>query len=101
MPEESLEPGDSPRLTFALLWGASQETATESGPVHRTVKLNWESLIDLYGSGDVLKARINDLRARFETLKPWIESRGIPLDEAENLLELAVGYLTGSRPEED
>ena len=100
-PEESLEPGDSPRLTFALLRGARQETATESGPVHRTVKLNWECLIDLYGSGDVLKARINDLRARFETLKPWIESRGIPLDEAENLFELAVGYLTGSRPEED
>ena len=94
-PEELLEHGDSPRLTFALLWDAREETATGSGRVHRSVKLDWECLIDLYGDEEVLKTRINDLKAGFETLKPWIESRGIPLDEAENLLELADRYLGG------
>ena len=100
-PEEPLQLGDSPRLTFALLRSAREETATGSGPVRRSVKLDWECLIDLYGGDEVLKTRIDDLKAGFESLKPWIESRGIPLDEAENLLELANGYLTGRRPEED
>ena len=100
-PEEPLELEDSPRLTFALLRSAREETATGSDPVHRSVKLDWERLIDLHGGEEVLKTRINDMNARFETLKPWIEGRGIPLEEAENLLELADRYLSGRRPEED
>ena len=49
----------------------------------------------------MLKTRINVLKARFNSLKPWIEGRGILLEEAENLVELADRYLTGWRPEAD
>ena len=100
-PEEPLELGDCPRLTFALLRSARQETVTGSRPVRRSVKLDWKCLVDLYGGEEALKTRINDLKARFESLKPWIKGRGLPLDEAENLLELAARYLTDWRPEAD
>lgn len=97
-PEEPLEIGDCPRLTFALVRSARQVTETGSQPVRRSVKLDWNCLIDLYGGEKVLKTRINDLKARFESLKPWIEGRGIPPEEAETLLELADRYLTGAKP---
>ena len=100
-PEEPLEIGDCPRLTFALLRSARQGTETGSRPVRRSVELDWNCLIDLYGGEDVLKTRINVLKARFESLKPGIEGRGIPLAEAGTLLELADRYLTGWRPEAD
>lgn len=97
-PEEPLEIGDCPRLTFALLRSARQLTETGSRPVRRSVKLDWNCLIDLYGGEEVLKTRINVLKARFESLKPWIEGRGIPLEEAETLLELADRNLSGAKP---
>ena len=100
-PEEPLELGDCPRLTFALLRSARVETRTGSGAVRRSAKLDWECLIDLYGGEEVLKMQINDLKARFESLKPWLETRRIPLDEAEQLLEVADKYLSSWRPEED
>ena len=94
-PEEPLELGDCPRLTFALLRSARVETRTGSGPVRRSAKLDWECLIDLYDGEEVLKTRLNDLKARFESLEPWLETRRIPLDDAKNLLELADRYLSG------
>ncbi len=100
-PEEPLELGDCPRLTFALLRSARQETETGTGPVRRSIELDWKCLIDLYGREEVLKTRINVLKARFESLKPWIEGRGIPFEKAENLVKLADKYLTGWRPEAD
>ena len=69
--------------------------------VRRSAVLDWECLIDLYGGEDALETRINDLIARFENLKPWLQTRQVPLDEAEQLLELADKYLQGGRPEED
>lgn len=69
--------------------------------VGRSAVLNWDRQIDLYGSKELLETRINDLEAAFDTLQPWIESRGIPLDEAERLLDLAERYLNGRRPETD
>ena len=100
-PEETLKLGDSPELTFALLRSARDETATGSSPVRRSAKLDCERLIDFHGGEEVLKTRIKDLKAGFETLKPWIESRRISLDDAENLLDLADRYLSGWRPEAD
>ena len=100
-PEEPLALGDSPELTFALLRSARDETVTGSSPVRRSAKLDWERLIDFLGGEEVLKTRINNLKARFETLKPWLETRRIPLDEAEQLLELAERHLSGWRPEAD
>ena len=100
-PEEPLELGDSPELTFALLRSARDETVTGSSPVRRSAKLDWERLIELCGSKEVLKTRINDLKSRFDTLKPWLKVRRIPLDEAEQLLDLTDQYLSGSRPDTD
>ncbi|MDE0460209.1 MAG: hypothetical protein OXI15_23215 [Chromatiales bacterium] len=42
--------------------------------------------------------RTDDLKPGFDTLKPWFKARRIPLDEAEQLLELAQRYLSGWRP---
>ena len=41
----------------------------------------------------MLKERIESLEAQREELKPWSESRGIPFDDTERLLELANAYL--------
>ena len=102
--EESFDIGDSPKLTFALLRSVRGEMATGSlgsRAIRRSAVLDWEGLNDLYGGEEVLETRINDLEVQFEFLKPWLEARGIPLDEAERLLELADKYLSGWRPEED
>ena len=96
--EEPFEIDDSPELTFALLrsvrWVA---TAASSGSLTVTLSpaMGPDILLDLYGGKEVLKTRIDDLRAGFESLKPWIENRGISLDEAEHLLALAERNLTG------
>ena len=100
--EEPFGIGGSPKLTFALLRSVRGEMETGSigsRAVRRTAVLDWECLIDLYGGEDVLETRFNDLKARFEILKPWLETRPIPLDEAEQLLEMADRYLSGWRPE--
>ena len=72
-----------------------------SRTVRRVPVLDWERLIDLYGDRDVLESRINNLKARLDTLKPWFETREIPLDEVESLLDLADKYLNGWRPDSD
>ena len=95
---------DALELTFALLRSVRGEMETGSigsRVVRRSAVLDWECLIDLYGGQEVLETRINDLKARFEILKPWLETRRIPLDKAEHLLELAEKYMSGWRPEAD
>ena len=102
--EEPFEIDDSPKLTFALLRSIRWETATaSSGSVTAVLSpaLGPETLVDLYGGKEALEKRITDLRAAFDTLKPWLETRRIPIDEAERLLELADRYLSGSRPDAD
>ena len=102
--DEPFEIDDSPKLTFALLRTTHWETATASSGAVTVVlspALGPETLVDLYGDKEVLETRINDLRAAFDTLKPWLETRRIPIDEAERLLELADRYLSGSRPDAD
>ena len=66
-----------------------------------TETLKWQRLIDLYGSPEVLATRINDLKVQFESLKPWFGACGIPLDEAERLLDLADTYLSSWGPDAD
>ena len=102
--EEPFEIDDSPKLTFALLRSTRWETATApSGSVTGVLSpaLGPETLVDLYGDKEALETRITHLRAAFDTLKPWLETRRIPIDEAERLLELADRYLSGSRPDAD
>ena len=102
--DEPFEIDASPKLTFALLRSVRGELETGSidgHAVHRSSALDWESLIVLYGGKEALSARINELKSEFDTLKPWFETREIPLDEAEQVLDLAVRYLSGWRPEAD
>ena len=100
--EEPLDIDASPEFTFALLQSVCGETITGSlgiRSVSRSPTLNWNVLIDLYGGETVLKERIESLEAQREELKPWFESRGIPFDDTERLLELANAYVRGQRPE--
>ena len=102
--EEPFEMDDSPKLTFALLRSTRWEAATaSSGALSVTFfpALGPETLVDLHGGKEVLETRISDLKAGFDTLKPWLETRRIPLDEAEQLLDMADRYLSGSRPDAD
>ena len=84
--EEVFDVDESSKLTFALL------RSVRGGVVTDMIK--WQRLIDLYGSAEVLANRINDLKVQFESLKPWFETCGIPLDEAERLLDFADTYLS-------
>ena len=68
----------SPQVGFAV-----------SRTVSRSLTLSRERLVDLYGAEELLKARLRHLRVEFEDLKPRMTGRGIPLDEARHLLELA------------
>ena len=102
--DEPFEIDVSPKLTLALVRSTHWEAATaSSGSLTVTLSpaLGPEALVELYGGKDALETRINDLNAGFDTLKPWLESRRIPLDEAEQSLELAERYLSDERPEED
>ena len=100
--EEASGIDDSPKLTFALLRSARGETITGSSgsrAVSRSPTLMWDVLVDLYGSETLLKERIERLRAQREALKPWFENRGIALDDAESVIELAQKYVGGWQPE--
>ena len=102
--EDPFDIDDSPKLTFALLRSTRWEAATASSgglTVTLSPALGPETLVELYGGKDALETRINDLKAGFDTLKPWLETRRITLDEAEHLLGLADRYLSGWRPEAD
>ncbi len=56
------------------------------------------SLINLYGGEDVVRARIENLRAQFETLKPWIEEKQkMPIEDAAKLPDRADNFLSGSK----
>ena len=101
---EPFEIDDSPKLTFALLRSTRWEATTaSSGALTVTLSpaLGPETLVELYGDQEVLEARISDLKAGFDNLKSWLEPRRIPIDEAEQLLDLADRYLSSSRPDTD
>ena len=112
--EETFNIDASPKLTLALLKSVSTgiiqhreiyprqrtftATVASSGSLNslaanRSIRLEWEFLIGLYGDEITFKARIASLNAQFDDLKPWIKIQGIPLDGAAYLLELANNYL--------
>ena len=102
--EAPLDIYGSPEFTFALLRSVYGETITGSlgnRAVSRSPTLKWNVLVDLYGGEKTLKVRIESLNTGFADLKPWIESKGILLDEAKRLLELANTYVRGQRPESE
>lgn len=79
---------DAPDVTLALLRSARSEVISgEMGTraVQRSWRLPWDSLVELYGDEETLKARIQALGA-------------IPTDDDRELLELAEKYVGGWRP---
>lgn len=79
---------DTPAVTYALLKSARSETQSQSlgsRTVRRKPQLAWEILVELYGSEDILRARIEQLKAT-------------PPDDIGDLFELANKYFAGWRP---
>ena len=92
-----VEIADSPKITFALL-RSSLALITSPDRSQSIPGLSWNVLIELYGSEDILKARVNSLNQEFEDLKPWLESQKISVPEAEDIVKLAEQYREGQRP---
>ena len=84
---------DSPKMTFALL----QSSWITSGG--KLSGLSWnEVLVELYGSEDILKKRVDSLSQQFKGLiKPWLESRNKSVPDAEAIVKLAEKYRGGWR----
>jgi predicted KAP-like P-loop ATPase len=88
--EPELVVPDTPAVTYALLKSARSETQSQtmgSRAVRRKPQLAWDILVELYGSEDILRARIEQLKAT-------------PPDEIGDLFELADKYLAGWRPKD-
>jgi len=103
-PDHRLTDRNSPRLIFRMLRAAQAITSSgllDSRAVRRENHLAWTRLSTLYGDEATLKAGVAYMDAEFASLKPWIESQGIPLNEAEALRQLANAYAQGHRPEPD
>ncbi|MFQ2625039.1 P-loop NTPase fold protein [Aeromonas caviae] len=79
---------DSTGVTYALLKSARNEVRSQSmgsRAVRQKPRLAWDLLVNLYGDENVLRDRIEQLRAS-------------PPNEIGDLLELADKYLSGWRP---
>jgi predicted KAP-like P-loop ATPase len=88
--EPELVVPDTPAITYALLKSARSETRSQSmgsRAVRLKPRLAWDVLIDLYGDEDVLRDRIEALKAT-------------PPSEVGDLFELADKYLSGWRPKD-
>ena len=86
--EPPLEVPDSPSVTHALLRSAYtviRSQALGSHAVHMSPRLRWDVLVELYGSKNVLRERIEKLKAT--------QPEGI-----DEILELADKYLGGWHP---
>jgi hypothetical protein len=86
--EPALCVADSPGVTLALLRSARHNVQSQtmgSRAVLRSARLAWDALIELSGSEDALKERINRLKA----------TQPVGIDE---LLDLADKYIGGWRP---
>ena len=91
---EQFDLDSSPKVTLAVLLSGLTVHRSASG---ETRSPNWPFLTHLYGNEGVLKERIENICQQFEVVKPWLESRGIALDDAESTIELAQEYARGCR----
>ncbi|HPA26436.1 MAG TPA: P-loop NTPase fold protein [Acidobacteriota bacterium] len=86
--EPAIKIPESPLVTQALLWSARSEMTSQAIGnrfVKRSSQLAWDGLIELYGSEETLRERVEVLK----NSKPR---------EIGDLLELADKYLSGWRP---
>ena len=98
--EDPFDSKKSAQLTFVVLRSVLKKLRDVDSIGHaqdlRRIRLR-TSLIELYGGEDVVRARIENLRAQFETLKPWIEeTQNILLEDAAKLPDRADNFLSGS-----
>ena len=87
--EPLLDIPDSPFMTLALLQSARSEVVSQSigsRAVRRSTRLAWDGLVELYGDEEILRERIQKLKAA--------QPQGVD----EELLKLADKYLGGWRP---
>lgn len=85
----SVVPADV-RITRGLLSSARSESRSQamgSRAVTKSARLAWTSLIDIYGTEEALRQRIEELRAR-------------NIEDCSELLQLADRYLDGWRPKD-
>lgn len=86
--EPSIHIPDSPRITLALLQSARSDVKRQSigsRAIHRSSRLAWQALIELYGDEAVLCERIEKLKAAH-------------IESTDELLILADKYVGGWRP---
>jgi len=87
--EPSITVADSPEMTLALLKSARTEMRSQpvgSRAVHRSTRLEWKALIELFGAEDALRERVEKVK-------------NASLQEADSeLLRLADKYVGGWRP---
>ena len=88
---------NSPKITFALLRSSLITSSNRDQPIP---VLDWDVLVGLYGTEDILKARVDSLKKQFEDLKPWLEGQKTSVPETEAIIELAEKYREGWRPED-
>jgi len=87
--ELTVQVPETPSVTLALLQSARSEVLGQtvgSRAVHRSARLAWKELIELYGDEGVLRERIEKLNA----MRP---------DDNDELLQLADKYISGWRPQ--
>ena len=92
---------DSPKITFALLRSSRYRIASSSRD-QPSQGLHWKVLVELYGSEDILKARVDSLNKQFKDkdFEQWIEGQNKSVADAEAIVKLAEQYRDGWRPED-
>ncbi len=88
--EPTLKIADLPQMTLALLKSARTEVLSQAMGIRalrRSARLPWDTLIKLYGDENILRQRIDTLKA--------MQPEGV-----DELLQLADKYLGGWRPGE-
>ena len=91
---------DSPKITFALL-RSSLTTITITSPDRdqQLQGLSWGVLVDLYGSENILKTRMDSLNKQLKgkDFEQWLEGQKISISDAEAIVKLAEEYRDGRR----
>ena len=86
--EQEIAIPTSPSVTLSLLKSARSDVRSQSvgsRAVHRSPRLQWDSLVELYGDENTLRRRIEDLRVS-------------GLSDTDEIIELVEKYLEGWRP---
>lgn len=90
---------DSPKITFTLLRSSLTLITSSDGVLSQG--LSWDDvLVELYGSKNILKERVDSLSKKLKDkdFKQWLKGQKISVADAEAIVELAKKYRDGWRP---